>query len=199
MCRNVKQPSFRHTLLLSVALRQRVIRLALAGLGATAGAGSLGASARLQQVVGTSAIAYAVLRHAAVLELNAVPDALAELLVGHEHRAHVVKHLLGVEVLHRRGAFALERQAEVTQAGQVHRVSLQQLVGDEVGQQVQRRLHLDGCGGGVLGGGAGHRLAAQRRRALRRAVPLLLGVGVARVLALLIQRILKGHCNLLLS
>ena len=164
------------------------LQFAVIAAGLTrARASRLGGAAALPRglvVVGPRAVVHVARLHAAVLKLDVLLDALAQCLVRHEHGAHVVNHFLRVERLHRVSPFALERQAEVAQPGERDRVSLEQLVGDEVGQQFERGLQFDGRQRGVLRGDAGHLLAAQRRGALRGGVPffrriLLHGIAVS--------------------
>lgn len=124
-----------------------------------------------QTVIGYRSVADVVLQYAAVLERKAAEHALPQFFRGSEYDPDVLDHAVRPETVNIFHAIALEGEAKSTQARYLHRVSLLELLGHELGQKLQRGLHLDGSSSGVGGGGARHRLARERGLAFGGRVP----------------------------
>ena len=124
-----------------------------------------------QTVIGYRSVADVVLQYAAVLERKAAEHALPQFFRGSEYDPDVLDHAVRPETVNIFHAIALEGEAKSTQARYLHRVSLLELLGHELGQKLQRGLHLDGSSSGVGGGGARHRLALERGLAFGGRVP----------------------------
>ena len=124
-----------------------------------------------QTVIGYRSVADVVLQYAAVLERKAAEHALPQFFRGSEYDPDVLDHAVRPETVNIFRAIALEGEAKTTQARYLHRVSLLELLGLELGQKLQRGLHLDGSSSGDGGGGAHHRLARERGLAFGGRVP----------------------------
>ena len=101
-----------------------------------------------QTVIGYRSVADVVLQYAAVLERKAAEHALPQFFRGSEYDPDVLDHAVRPETVNIFHAIALEGEAKSTQARYLHRVSLLELLGHELGQKLQRGLHLDGSSSG---------------------------------------------------